>query len=157
MKKSIYALLISLLFISCSSSDNQSMSSNILTSFVEPYYVLGATEATVETEVGSGFFNIPGTFEMGTTMRYESEQNGVIHYYFILDDDRLLRETAVSFEPGVENVNFLRNFLEDNYTYDSEFIDNGLRSIIFNSSTSMTVELRYRALTYSDIFVFYSN
>lgn len=159
MKKNITLLLISLFFISCNSNNNQLLFSPFLTDFTEPFYEPGATEEDIQSVLGTDFYGVPHSsgFEFGYAMRYEAEEDGVEYYYFGLDNDHLLHETFVSFYFNDENINFLTDFLNTNYTFVSESTTDGITSVFYSSNTSMTLELRYSDTTFSGIFLFYRN
>jgi len=87
-------------------------------------------------------------------MKYKASENGVINYYFSLDNQETLNETEVLFHSGENNANFIKEFLTSNYSFITESTNLGLYVGKFYKE-NVEVELSYLEESYSGITVTY--
>ncbi len=157
MKKLLQSFLlvnILLLFVNCSSDDSSSNNETVLSYFEEPFYEVEAPQSTIISKYGDVYTTESNGFSLGYKMKYESEQDGVINYYFSLYSDETLHETEVLFYGGKDNVDFLVNFLNDNYEFDSEVTNLGL-TVVNYYDENKRVELSYFSESYSGVTLIY--
>lgn len=157
MKKLLLVLVV-LFALSCSSSDDNSQdiaSLTTLTEFTEPYFVYDALKSEIISRYGSDYDTEPNSFSLGYDMVYESNQNGVYKNYFSLNNQEELYKTSASFYSGIENIDFIKSYLNSKYTFISENSNLGLYTGYWEKN-NLDVRLSYLDGSYEGTSVSYS-
>ena len=156
MKKLLLVLVV-LFALSCSSSDDNSQdiaSLTTLTEFTEPYFVYDAPKSEIISRYGSDYDTGPNSFSLGYDMEYESNQNGVYKNSFSLNNQEELYETSTLFYSGIENIDFIKSYLNSKYTFISENSNLGLYNGYWEKN-DLAVSLIYLDGSYEGTIVSY--
>lgn len=158
MKKLFTLLVVITLFISCSSDDDSGSieSRTTLTSYQEPFFSYDAPKSEIITRYGDSYSTSSNQFSLGYNMEYDTENSGVVKYYFVLDNQELLYETEVLFFPGRENVQVIKDYLARKYEFISESTNIGLYVGNYESET-VRVKLSYFDGEYTGTTITYSS
>ncbi|XKX06301.1 hypothetical protein R8G61_02985 [Tenacibaculum maritimum] len=104
--KRIFILFTLTLLVGCSSSSDDDVETLILTNYLEPFFEYEAPKSKILNLYGDDFKTENNNFSLGYKMIYEARHNGIVNYYFSLDNSKTLWESEATFHKGKENVDF---------------------------------------------------
>lgn len=153
--KTIIYILIALIFINCSKdNETKSVDETIIKTYEDPYFEIEASKNQIIQLYGDEYNRESNGFSLGYKMKYNVNYNGIVNYYFSLDNEELLYETEVLFYSGKNNVDFLKDYLISNYIFDFATTKIGLYSGYYYND-NISIELNYLEEEYSGITITY--
>lgn len=155
MKKVIALIVITLLLVNCSDSDD-AIDSDILTSFIEPNLEFGISKSDLYNKIGLPKRERSGTTTLGLEAVYDIYDGGIydiaygLNYTSVNQTEPVLTDVDVSINASKENLNFLISLLNSKYG-SSDFSEGITKDWYAWESSNYEIELNYLEDTSGDL------